>query len=91
MLEQVGVEVFELLLGQLDLLERRGNFVEGQVALVVALLNERFELFDIRERDLDSQHWAPSCIGGLTRFLTRIRVRSGTRFVAVGERRTQTR
>ena len=59
MVEQVGVEVLELLLGELDLLERRRDLVEREVALLVAFLDQGLELFDLRKRDIDSQHGPP--------------------------------
>jgi hypothetical protein len=57
--EQVGVEVLELLLGELDLLQRRGDLVVGQVALVVAFLNQRPQLLDVRKRGVDREHGPP--------------------------------
>jgi hypothetical protein len=57
--EQVGVEVLELLLGELDLLERRGHLVERQVALFLTFLDERLELVDVGQGDVDGQHGRP--------------------------------
>src|SRR6185295_3553603 len=57
--EQVGVEVLELFLGELDLLERLGDLVEREVPLVLAFLDKSLQLLDVRQRDLDRQHWRP--------------------------------
>src|SRR5262245_54457116 len=64
--DQVCVEVFDLLLGQLDFLERRDNLVVGQKPLFLSLLNELVELFDVGERDVDREQWglAFSCWDG---------------------------
>ena len=48
-LDQVGVEVLHLLLGDLDLLERPGDLLEGQVAALAALGDERPKLVRVLE------------------------------------------
>jgi hypothetical protein len=57
--EEVGVEVLELLLGDLGLLERAGDLVVCEVPLLLALLHQCLELFDIGQSDVDRQHWHP--------------------------------
>src|SRR5207244_11092243 len=48
-LDQVGVEVMHLLLGDLDLLKRPGDLLEGQVAALAALADERPKLLRVLE------------------------------------------
>jgi hypothetical protein len=55
-IDQIGVEVFDLLLAELDLVEPRCDFVVVEDALFEALLNELLELFDLGERDFDGEH-----------------------------------
>src|SRR6185437_6801768 len=57
--QQVGVEVLELFLRELDLLQRGRDLVEGEIALLVSFLDQGLELFDLRKRDIDSQHGPP--------------------------------
>ena len=54
--DQVGVEVLDLLLRELDVLEPGDDLVVGQEALLVAVLNELLKLFDVRQRDIDGEH-----------------------------------
>jgi hypothetical protein len=53
--DEVGVEVLDLLLGELDLLEPGDDLVVGEEPLLDAVLNELLQLFDVRQRDLDGQ------------------------------------
>src|SRR5918992_2001169 len=55
MIDQVGVEVLDLLLGQLDFLERRHDLVVGEEPLLLSLLNKSVKLFDVGERDVDRE------------------------------------
>ena len=55
-LDEVGVEVLDLLLGEIDLLQPGNDFIEGQKTLLLALLYELVKLLDVRERDIDRQH-----------------------------------
>ena len=55
--DQVRVEVLDLLLRELDLLEARDDLVVAQEALLEALGDELVQLFDIRQRDIDGQHF----------------------------------
>jgi hypothetical protein len=65
-IDQIGVEVFDLLLAELDLVEPRGDLVIVEYALLEAFLNELLELFDLGERDFDGEHRPPlSRAGGL--------------------------
>ena len=50
--DQVGVKAPDLLLGDLDLLERRGDLLESQETLVLALRDQRADLLEIDERRL---------------------------------------
>ena len=49
---QVRVELGDLLLGDLDLLQRGGDLREGEEALLLALRDQWTELFDLRYGDL---------------------------------------
>ena len=49
-LDQVGVQVADLLLGDLDLLERGGDLLEGQVAALAPLGDQRAQLLGVRKR-----------------------------------------
>src|SRR6185437_4507103 len=57
--QQVGVEVLQLFLRELDFLQRGRNLVEREVALLVSFLDQGLELFDLRKRDIDRQHGPP--------------------------------
>jgi predicted ATPase/class 3 adenylate cyclase len=66
--DQVGVEVFDLLLGQLDFLERRDDFVVREEPLLLSLLDEPVELFDVGKRDVDREQCGPRlspCLDGV--------------------------
>ena len=54
--DQVRVEVFDLLLRQLDLVEALDDLVVREESLLHAVLNELLELFDVREGDVDGEH-----------------------------------
>ena len=54
--DQVGVEVLDLLLGELDLLEPGDDLVVGEEALLLAVLDELVELFDVGQGDVDGEH-----------------------------------
>ena len=51
-LHEVRVQVADLLLGHLDLLETPGDLLEGQVAALLALGDQRAQLLDLEERRL---------------------------------------
>ena len=55
--EQAGVELLGLFLGQLNVFERCGDLVVVEDTLVHAPVNQPLELFNLRESDLDSEHW----------------------------------
>ena len=55
-LDEVGVEVLDLLPGEIDVLEPGNDFIEGQKTLLLALLYELVKLFDVRDGDIDRQH-----------------------------------
>ena len=50
LLDQVRVKVAHLLLGDLDLLEARCDLLEGQIAALAALGDQRAQLLDLEER-----------------------------------------
>ena len=54
--DQVGVEVLDLLLRQLDLLEAGDDLVVGEEALLLAVLDELVELLDVWQGDIDGEH-----------------------------------
>ena len=56
MVDQVGREVFDLLLGELDFLEPGDDLVVGEEALLLPCLDELVELFDVGKGDVDSEH-----------------------------------
>jgi hypothetical protein len=56
MVDQVGVEVVDLLLRELHFLERRRDLVVREEPLVLAVLDELLELFDLRKSDVDGEH-----------------------------------
>src|SRR5215471_14314968 len=55
-LHEVGVEVLDLLLRQLDVLETVDDLVVGEKALLFSICDELVELLDVRERDIDGEH-----------------------------------
>ena len=55
-LDEVGVEVLDLLLGELDLLEPGDDLVVGQETLLLTLLDELVKLLDVGDGDIDRQH-----------------------------------
>jgi hypothetical protein len=54
--DQVRVEVFDLLLGELDFLEPGDDLVVGKEPFLESVLNELVELFYVRKRDVDGEH-----------------------------------
>ena len=48
--DQVGREVLDLLLGELDLLEARDDLVVGEEAFLLTRLDELVQLLDFRKR-----------------------------------------
>ncbi len=50
LLDQVRVQALHLLLRHLDLLERRGDLLEGEIALVLALRDERPKLLRLPQK-----------------------------------------
>jgi hypothetical protein len=55
-LGDVGLEVLDLLLRQLDVVERRRDLVVVEEALLLAFGYELLQLLDFRERDVDGEH-----------------------------------
>ena len=51
--DQVAVEVFELLLGELDLLETLGDLVVVEKPFFEPFVNELLDFFDLRKLNLD--------------------------------------
>ena len=64
--DQVGVEVLDLLLRELDLLEPGDDLVVGEKALLLSLLDELLELFDLGESDVDGEHGTSAFSRGWT-------------------------
>src|SRR4029450_11914659 len=58
--DEVRVEVFDLLLGQLHLLEPGHDLVAREEALLLSFDDELVELFDVGERDVDREQIATS-------------------------------
>ena len=59
--DQVGVEILDLILGELDILEPRSDLVVVEESFVETVLNELVQLFDVGERDVDrKQHGPPA-------------------------------
>ena len=56
MLDEVGVEVLDLLLRELDVLEPGDDLVVGEKALLLTLCDELVELLDVGKRDVDGEH-----------------------------------
>src|SRR6266566_2351213 len=54
--DQIGVEVFDLLLAELDIVEARSDLVVVQDSLLEPFLNKLLEFLDVRERDFDGEH-----------------------------------
>ncbi len=54
--DQVGVEVLDLLLRQLDVLEPGDDLVVGEEASLETALNELLELLDVGKSDVDGEH-----------------------------------
>ncbi len=48
-IDQVGVEVLDLLLGEIDLLEALHDLVVGEDSLLDPILDELVELLDLRQ------------------------------------------
>ena len=53
MVDQVRREVLELLLREIDVLERLDDLVVGEEPLLLPLLDELVELLDVRKGDFD--------------------------------------
>ena len=53
--DEVGVEVLDLLLRQLDVVEAVDDLVVGEEPLLGSVRDELLELFDLGERDLDRE------------------------------------
>ena len=56
MVDQIGIEVLDLFLGELDLLEPGDDLVIGEKPFLLALRDELLELFDLGESDIDGEH-----------------------------------
>src|SRR5712691_7236257 len=54
--DQVRVEVLDLIFGELDILEPRGDLVVVEEPFLETVLNELVQLFDVGERDVDGEH-----------------------------------
>jgi hypothetical protein len=57
--DQVRVEVFDLVFGELDFFESGRDLVVVQKPLVDAILDELLELFDVWKSDIDGEHGPP--------------------------------
>jgi hypothetical protein len=55
-IDQIGVEVLDLLLGELDVVEPRHDLVVREEPLLEPLLDQALELLDLGEGDIDGQH-----------------------------------
>ena len=53
--DEVRVEVFDLLLRELDVLEPGDDLVVGEKPLLLALLDEFLKLLDLGEGDVDGE------------------------------------
>ena len=53
--DQIRIEVLDLLYGEIDLLEARDDLVVGEEALLVCVLYQLVQLFDVREGDVDCE------------------------------------
>ena len=58
-LDEIGVEVLDLLLGDLNLDQCGGNLADQEEAPLLADLHELLELVDLGQLDIDGQHRAP--------------------------------
>src|SRR5204863_802605 len=58
-IDQIGVEVFDLVLAELDVVETGGDLVVVEDSLLEPFLDELLELFYLGERDLDGEHRPP--------------------------------
>ena len=58
-LEQVGVEILDLLLGELDLVDHGGHLVVRHVPAFETDLDEPLQLLDLGQLDIDCQHRLP--------------------------------
>ena len=54
--DQVGVEVFDLLLREIDLLEAADDLVIGEKPFLLSVLDELLELLDLGKSDIDGEH-----------------------------------
>ncbi len=54
--DQVGVEVLDLLLRELDVVEPGDDLVVREEPLLEPLLDQALELLDLGEGDIDGQH-----------------------------------
>src|SRR5207253_7309596 len=63
--DQVGVEVLDLLLGELDVLEPGDDLVVGEESLFRSVRDELLKLLDFRERDVDGEQVAASGLSWL--------------------------
>src|SRR5437763_1010518 len=61
--DQVRVEVFDLILRELDILEPGGDLVVVEKPFLETVLNELVELFDVGQRDVDGEQlgYLPAC------------------------------
>ena len=66
MVDQVGVEVLDLLLGQIDLLETGDDLVVCEEPFLLSVLDELLELLDLRKCDVDGEHWTSAFSRGWT-------------------------
>ena len=66
MVDQVGVEVLDLLLRQIDFLEAGDDLVVREEPFFLAVLDELLELLDLRECDIDGEHWTSAFSRGWT-------------------------
>src|SRR4029453_12508966 len=58
--DQIGVEVLDLLLGEVDFLQPRDDLVVGEEPLFLPFSDELVQLFDVGQRDVDREHCSPS-------------------------------
>ncbi len=54
--DQVRVEIFDLLLRELDVVEARDDLVIGEEPFLDPLLDQALELLDFGKGDIDGQH-----------------------------------
>ena len=72
-IDEVGVEVLDLLLRQLDVVEPVDDLVVGEEPLLGSVRDELLELFDLGERDLDGEQ-----VGDLRLVLNDVRTTNQT-------------